>query len=105
MYGGARNIRGRKSHIFGPARQYPACRATTFYEVYMGFQATEVSGAPPALEPNDVAARAPLERFSEGQSDWKLFSFSSRQDKVVGQCCYFRGALFFARSFFFAGGF
>jgi hypothetical protein len=68
MHGDAKNIHGRKSHIFGPARQYPACRATTFYEVDMRFQATEVFGAPPALEPNDVAARAPLERFCEGQS-------------------------------------
>jgi hypothetical protein len=47
MHGDAKNIHGRKLHIFGPARQYPACRATTFYEVDMGFQATEVSGAPP----------------------------------------------------------
>jgi hypothetical protein len=41
----------------------------TFYEVDMGFQATAVSGVPPALGPNDVAARAPLKRFSGGQSD------------------------------------
>jgi hypothetical protein len=48
MYGDAKNIHGRKSHIVGLVRQYPACRATTFHEVDTGFQATEVSAAPPA---------------------------------------------------------
>ena len=66
-----------------PARQYPACRATIFYEVDMGFQATEASGAPPALEPNDVAARAPLERFSVGQSDPKTFFLFMIPGKTV----------------------
>jgi hypothetical protein len=42
----------------------------------MGLQATEVSGEPPVLEPNDVASRAPSERFSEGQSDQNFLSFS-----------------------------
>jgi hypothetical protein len=76
-YVDARNIHARKSRISGPAQQYLAYRATTFYEADMGFQATGVSGAPPAPEPNDVAAPAPLERFSEGQSDRNFFSFSS----------------------------
>jgi hypothetical protein len=66
MYDGAKNIHGRKSRNFDQARQYRACRATTFYEADMEFQAIAISAVPPALEPNDAAARAPLRRFSEG---------------------------------------
>jgi hypothetical protein len=77
MHGDAKNNHGRKSRIFGPAGQYPACRATTFDEVDMGFQAPGVFGAPLALELNDVAARAPLERFVVDLSDQEFYSFSS----------------------------